>query len=120
MKLDLKEWVNKVTDALRVTQTQKFTACGKTWNFRRIGKVVYFDAPNDITSASAGLNLLGTLPSGMIPDYPQRVCLGNNATATRFVQIGNDGKVYLYTSTAISSAMNGSCSSTYVVGGGTL
>lgn len=116
MKLDLKELVNKITSAFTVSQTQEFTACGKTWTFRRVGSVVYLDAPADIRTASQGLNTIGTLPIGMRPSYIQRLHIGNS-TIGHFLQISPSGLVQLYAISAITAAQNCSFSTSFIVGG---
>lgn len=116
MKLDLKEWINKITTMFTVSQTQTFTACGKTWIFRRIGNIVFLDAPADISTASSGGNTIGTLPIGMRPTYQQIIHIGNS-TYGHFLTIYPSGLVQFYATSAISSAQNNSFSTSYIVGG---
>ena len=86
-------------------QNVTFTACGKTWSFNRIGKVVYIDAPTDVSSAVAGMNVLGTLPTGMRPSFPLQLHTGNNTNDFRLT-IGTDGVTQFYTPYAISGGTN--------------
>lgn len=116
MKLDLKEWIDKITKMFTVSQVQEFTACGKVWTFRRIGNVVFLDAPEDIRTASSGFNTIGTLPTGMRPTYYQRIHIGNS-TRGDFLQISTTGLVQYYATSAISSALNSSFSTSFIVGG---
>lgn len=116
MKLDLKEWIAKITTMFTVSQTETFTACGKAWVFRRIGNIVFLDAPADISTASSGGNTIGTLPIGMRPTYQQRVHIGNS-TYGHFLTIYPSGLVQFYATTAISSAQNNAFSTSFIVGG---
>lgn len=116
MKLDLKEWINKITTMFTVSQTQTFTACGKNWEFRKIGNIVFLDASADIRTASSGMNTIGTLPVGMRPTYVQRIHIGNS-TYGHFLQISPSGLVQFYAISAITSAQNNSFSTSFIVGG---
>lgn len=88
-----------------VYQSQVFTALGKTWYFRKVGRIVYIDAPTDLTSASSGVNAIGTLPAGMRPSAPVYLHSGNNTADFRLI-ISTDGTVQLYAPTAVSGATN--------------
>lgn len=117
--LNVKNTLAKVIAMFTVSQTQTFTACGKNWAFRRIGNIVFLDAPDDIRTASSGHNTIGTLPVGMRPKYNQRIHAGNN-NEFQFVQINPSGVVQFYTSSAVTSAQNNSFSTSFIaeVGGG--
>lgn len=90
-----------------------YTACGKRWDFRKKDGVIYMDAPDDITSTSAGLNEIATLPEGWRPSILMRIAPGNNTTFM-FVEIATSGLIRLYTPSAITSATNGSFSTSWI------
>ena len=116
--LDIKKLLTKILQALTVSQTVTFTAYNKPWIFRKVGRVVFFDAPNDGWGFPAGTCTIGTLPVGMRPMYAQRVNVGNNSNAFRFINIEASGVVTMYNNTAYSSAVNCAVSSAFIAGGG--
>lgn len=122
----LKEYMTELTTALsnliaktKVTETQTFTACGKVWTFRRIGNVVWFDAPNDGSGIAAGNNSIGTLRESMRPGYTVRLPIANMTQTLNFVNITTAGVITLYSTAASSGARNCATSGSYIVGGGT-
>lgn len=90
----------------RVVKSQTFSALGKSWYFRKIGRVVYVDSNSDISSAPAGATNIGTLDADMRPEFTTYIPCGNQAGATRFLTITPSGVVSVYTSSAITSATN--------------
>ena len=100
----------------KVAETQSFSYGGKTWTFRRIGKVVFIEASSDIRSASAGTNTIGTLRESMRPDYMQRYGIANSTTG-EFLNISTTGLVTLYMPVAVTSAKNNSFDGCYIAGG---
>lgn len=114
VKAVIKKLIYKILGMLTVSSTHTITACGKPWYFNKVGRTVYFDAPNDIQSASAGVNNLGTLPQEFRPQVQQRIGCGNRASWNAFVQISTNGEFILYTPSAITSASNGGFSTTYL------
>ena len=96
-----------------VAETQSFTFGGKSWVFRRIGRIVFVEATGDIRSASAGTNTIGTLRESMRPDYTQRIGISNSTTG-EFLNIYTNGGVYLYMPTAVTSARNNSFNGCYI------
>ena len=96
------------------TKIQTFTALGKDWRFRKIGRVVYVDAAADVSSASAGSTSIGTLDADMRPTYTVNIPCGNMSNYMRFLIINPNGNVSVYTSTAISSATNFSFQGSYL------
>lgn len=119
--LDLKKWMTKVSDSIKTltySQSQTITALGKWWVFRRIGNVVYVDAPNDSTSSVvAGTNTIGTLNTGLRPSNVQYLKCTNIDADVRLI-INTNGVVQLYSSTAWSGAHNcGFSGMSYIVGG---
>lgn len=112
--LSVKKLLYKILGMLTVSSTHTITACGKPWYFHKVGRTVYFDAPSDIGSASAGINNLGTLPQAFRPQVQQRLGCGNKASWNAFVQISTNGEFILYTSSAITSTSNGAFSATYL------
>ena len=91
----------------------EYTACGKKWYFQKKNGVVFLNAPNDATSASAGTNVICNLPSSWRPYVTTRIPIANSTTLT-FVTVETNGKVTLYTPTAISSATNNSFSGSWI------
>lgn len=118
--LDVKKLLAKTLQAFTVSQTVTFTAYNKPWIFRKVGCVVFFDAPNDGKGFPAGTCTIGTLPVGMRPTYTQRINLRNDSKAFRFVNIEPSGAVTMYNNTAYSSAVNCAVSSAFIAGGGVL
>ena len=112
--LNVKKLLYKILGMLTVSSTYTITACGKPWTFNKVGRTVFFDAPNDIQSASAGVTTLGNIPAQFRPMVQQRIPCGNRSNSNCFVQIAGDGNVILYTPTAIASATNGAFSATYL------
>ena len=99
-----------------VFQSQTFTALGKVWYFKRVGQIVYIDAPADATSSSSGYNTIGTLPVGMRPSIPLYLHSGNNTADFRLV-VNTSGVVQLWAPYAMSSAYNCSFSGySYIAG----
>lgn len=115
MKLDLKEWIAKVS----TTETQTITAVGKVWKFTRIGNVVYVDASSDSNaSISGGLTLLGTLNASMRPQYNVYLKCTNWNDDVRLM-IDPNGAVNLYIPYSISGTHNlGFSGYSFIVGGG--
>lgn len=116
--LDLKKMLTKLSDMVRVTETQVFTYGGKNWQFRRIGKIVFIEAGSDIRNASQGFNVIGTLRESMRPEYACRVHVANS-TAGVFLSVEPTGAVNLYMPTAVSSASNNAFSGCYIAKSGT-
>ena len=122
MKANLKETICHILQRLnaytKVVETQTFTALGKPWVFRRIGNVVYIDAPLDSdASISAGVNTIGTLGASMRPAHNTYLkCTNINDDVRLF--IFPDGTVSLYTPYAWSGLHNcGFSGMSYIVGG---
>ena len=92
-----------------------FAKLSKNWTFRRIGKVVFLEAPADSKNVVAGMNTIGTLPTSMRPISLLRVGIGNGASTSAFLQIGTDGVVQFYSAQAAASARNCSISTSFVV-----
>ena len=111
--LNVKKLLTQILSMLYVSQTQTFTACGKNWGFRRIGKVVYVDAPSDITSTTSGWNSIGTLQTGLRPLSTKRIRPANRTDAM-YMDIATTGVVRLYCPSAITSANNCALSSSYI------
>lgn len=114
VKAVIKKLIYKILGMLTVSSTLTITACGKPWHFHKVGRTVYFDAPNDIQSASAGINTLGTLPVEFRPQVQQKLGSGNRSNWNGFVQISTNGEFILYAPSAITSASNGGFSATYL------
>lgn len=122
MKLKLKklmaEVLRRLIEYTSVVETQTITACGKSWTFRRMGNIVFIDAPNDIRTASAGFTTIGTLRASMRPGYYMQMQAGNIGGSDMRLIISEGGTVQFYTPSAISSAANCSFSGySYIVGG---
>lgn len=120
--LDIKKWMAKVSARLnthtKVVETQTMTALGKTWTFRRIGNVVWLDAPNDSTGVVAGSNTIGTLNLSMRPAITQYIAPGNvDVGASGFLIIDGNGPVRFYSWAAASAARNCGFSTSFIVGG---
>lgn len=90
-----------------------FNACGKYWYFRKRNGIVYVLAPNDVTSASSGVNSIGTLPVGWRPELTVILTCANFTNSNCWLTITTAGVVSLYTSVAISSARNAAFSGSY-------
>lgn len=118
--LIVKALILKILDPLRITETETFTALGKTWTFRKIGCVVYMDAPSDSTNVVAGYNSIGILPESMRPDVQQRLAVGNGYNLNAFLEITTSGVVRMYSGVASSAARNCSFSTAFISGGGVL
>ena len=116
--LDVKKMLMKLSDMVRITETQVFTYGGKDWRFRRIGRIVFIEASSDIRSASQGLNAIGTLRESMRPEYAYRVHIANSTDGV-FLSVEPTGIVNLYMPAAVSSANNNSFSGCYIAKGGT-
>lgn len=116
--LDVKKLLTKILKALMVSQTVTLTAYNKQWIFRKVGCVVFFDAPNDGKGFPSGSCTIGTLPVGMRPTYTQRINIGNNSNVMRFVNIDASGAVTMYNNTAYPNAVNCAVSSAFIAGGG--
>lgn len=114
-----KKAITEIAKMFKVAETQSFSYGGKTWTFRRIGKVVFIEASSDIRSASAGTNTIGTLRESMRPDYLQRYGIANSTTG-EFLNISTTGLVTLYMPMAVTSARNNSFDGCYIAGGGVL
>ena len=87
-------------------KTQSFTAMGKTWEFRKVGKVVHVNAGGDATSATgSAYNAIGTLDADMRPAYAVKLRCENRADMS-FLDISTAGVVRAYSAVTISSASN--------------
>lgn len=115
--LDIKKMLTKLSNMVRVTETQVFTYGSKNWQFRRIGKIVFIEASNDIRSATQGVNIIGTLRESMRPEYGYRVHIANS-TVGAFLSVETTGTVSLYMPAAVSSASNNSFCGCYIAVGG--
>ena len=115
--LDIKKLLTKITDLLRVTETETFTALTKTWTFRRIGNIVFMDAPADSRNVVAGYNAIGTLSASMRPTIQQRIAIGNASNVAAFLEISTNGVVQFYSAQASSGARNCSLSTSFIRGG---
>lgn len=90
-----------------VTKTQSFVYNGKTFMFRKVGAIVFFDASADINGIPQGTTNLGTLDADMRPNYSLKFRAANDSVAeNRFVGVETDGTVYIYSSTAKTGATN--------------
>lgn len=88
-------------------QSQTITALGKQWIFRRIGSVVYVDAPGDSNaSISAGMNTVGTLNTGLWPTNPVYLKCTNINDDVRLIIDNTTGAIKLYAPYAWSGAHN--------------
>ena len=90
---------------------------GKSASMRlyKIGKLVVFDSPEDITSLTGGsLQQIGTLPSSEW--YPARTYRFpiSNSNAMMFIQFDTDGKIYAYSTSTLSQASNFSFNGCYI------
>ena len=108
-----KKAITEIAKMFKVVETQSFTFGGKSWVFRRIGNIVFVEATDDIRTASAGTNTIGTLRESMRPDYTQRIGIANS-TRGEFLNIYTNGGVYLYMPTATTSARNNSFCGRYI------
>ena len=115
--LNVKKLLTKITDSLRVTETEEFTALAKTWTFRRIGNIVFMDAPADSKNVVAGYNAIGTLSASMRPTIGQRIAIGNSHNIAAFLEISTDGTIRFYSAQASSGARNCSLSTSFIRGG---
>lgn len=91
---------------------------GKSVNaiLARTGNTVYFTSPNDITSATAGSQVVGTLPEGYRPVETSVTRCANSADGTtyRALWVNNSGIMTMYTPSAISTATNCAFSASWV------
>ena len=84
--LDVKKLLAKILLRLnnytKVVETQTFTHLGKFWTFRRIGNIVFVDAPNDMSgTVAAGSTNIGTLNASLRPGYNVYLkCTNQNAS----------------------------------------
>lgn len=90
---------------------------GKSTSMRiyKMGRIVVFDSPEDITSLTGGaVTQIGTLPSSEW--YPARTYRFpiSNSNAMMFVQFDTDGKIYAYSTSTISQASNFSFNGCYI------
>lgn len=83
---------------------------------RRQNNVVSVISSGDATSIPASTwTLYVTMASKYAPSDQLFVNLGNNANASQFARFDTDGKVYLYSTTAITRATNFAFQATYIV-----
>ena len=83
---------------------------------RRQNNVVSVISSGDATSIPASTwTLYVTMASKYAPSDQLFVNLGNNANARQFARFDTNGKVYLYSTTAITQATNFAFSVTYIV-----
>lgn len=107
-----RRWLNLykgLTDVL----TYEITNFGKTFYFYKVGKIVWLDAPYDITSGNAGNNIVGTIPSWLRPLRLIRFPIAN-ATTSGFAQLDTSGQLLVYRATAVTSATNCSIAGVYI------
>ena len=120
--LDLKALLSKILNMFQISETVTFTKFNKSWNFYKIGSVVYVYAPSDISgSVPAGFSTIGTLPTSMRPTGNVYLGVTNAGTLDYRLTITAAGLVQYYQPSASSSAHNaGFCGYSYVVpsGGG--
>ena len=87
--------IDDVKSELSEVTLHQFTALGKTWDFYKLGKIVYMSAPSATDSTMVvGTNTIGTLPS----EYrPKRACVTKAADygGNMFIAINADGTVIL-------------------------
>ena len=106
-------WIKQPTRAELDPTIKSFSACGKDWYFIKIGKIVLVSATRDISSASAGVNSIGTLEAGWRP-YQDIKLRPQNSTANAWLQIDhNTGEISYYASSAVSAPSNCSISGSY-------
>ena len=117
--LDLKKMLMKLSNMVRVTETQVFTYGGKSWQFRRIGKIVFVEASADIRNATQGVNTIGTLRETMRPEYTAYKLHIANSTVSAFLSVETTGTVSVYMPAAVSSASNNAFYGCYIANGGT-
>lgn len=96
-------------------QNLSFNALGKSWYFRKRRGIVYVMAPNDVTSASAGTNTVGTLPAGWRPELNIFLPCATYISGLCFLSISTGGVVSFYNHAAISSSRNAAFSGSYPV-----
>jgi len=83
---------------------------------RRQGNVICISAENDAVSVPANtFTDWVTIGERFRPNEIKRVPLGNNSGTTRWAVINTNGKVQLFSSTAITSATNFAFEATYIV-----
>ena len=98
-------------------QSFSFDFGGKTWLFYKTGRIVHFQAANDIRSAAEGTNDIGTLPAGYRPVSQVYLGVQNALTDNQrkcFVTVGTTGIVRFYTPVEITSANNNGFAGTYI------
>lgn len=111
------DWGIRVNGALAGFPTPLVTSvsiANKTYSMKmyKMGRFVVFNSPDDFSSVSTGMNLIGTISdSGFWPDETLRVPIAN--ADSRFVQIGTDGTIYQYSPVSSSTPINGSFSGAY-------
>lgn len=122
--LDIKKLLTKILLRLnnytKVAETQTFTHLGKSWTFRRIGNIVFVDAPNDMSgTVAAGSTNIGTLNASLRPGYNVYLkCTNVNADVRLLIY--PSGQITFYHPTATSGATNcGFSGYSFIVGGGT-
>ena len=83
---------------------------------RRQGNVVSVVSSGDATSIPASTwTLYVTMAAKYAPSEKLFVNLGNNANGSQFARFDTDGKVQLYSTTAITRATNFAFATTYIV-----
>lgn len=94
-----------------------YSAWGKQWLFRRVGKLVFVESGEDGTNAVAGYETVATLPSRFAPKetkYQPIQNLHQNAGYYGWAQIYATGVFRVYISVAKSSAFNAAISFCYL------
>lgn len=96
--------------------SKSFNFGGKAWNFYKSGKIIIVSAPQDISSASAGQNAIGTLPVEYRPSNAHYFAVQNASSnqTGKFLMVTASGEVKFYTPTAITSATNCGIAGCYV------
>ena len=108
------ETLNNGLTNLTTIETYSFTAMGtKNIYMYKMGRLVFIDSPYDATSASSGVNTLGTLPEKYRPIRLIRAPIANRTNSTWFAQIETSGVLSVYVNQEITSATNMSFSFVY-------
>lgn len=109
--LNLKKFLIKL---VTISNTVTLQALGKDWTFRKIGPLVFMDAPADSTGIIAGYNAIGTLPEGMRPISVVKVFSGNLFNINCSITINTSGSVVLYSASASAAARNCAFAVSYI------
>ena len=110
-------WYAWRDDSAAYPREEYVSITGKSTSMRiyKMGRIVVFDSPEDITSLTGGaVTQIGTLPSSEW--YPARTYRFpiSNSNAMMFVQFDTDGKIYAYSTSTISQASNFSFNGCYI------